>query len=142
MLAYSAAHPEASSHNDGSVRLDIDNQFQPDVYLRLVRGEAPSLLDSRLLDGAPELVVEVAVSSVSRDLHAKKNVYRRTGVREYVFWRVLDRALDWFELTDGEYVLREPDKAGIIESRTFPGLRLNVTALLQGDAAAVLAALR
>jgi Uma2 family endonuclease len=141
LLAYSAAHPEASSHNDGSVRLDIDNQFQPDVMLRRV-GKETTASDKEILDGAPELVAEIALSSVSRDLYAKKHVYRRTGVREYIVWRVLDREVDWFELRDGDFVARQPDSAGIIESRVFPGLRLNVTALLAGDVAAVLKALR
>ncbi len=42
--------------------------------------------------GAPELVVEVAASSASYDLHSTFHVYvyRRNGVREYVVWRVLD----------------------------------------------------
>ena len=64
------------------------------------------------------------------------------GVREYVVWRVIDRAIDWFELRDGAYVLREPDEAGIIESVQFPGLRLSVPSMLTGNASGVLAALR
>ncbi len=40
--------------------------------------------------GAPELVVEVASSRASYDLHSTFHVYRRNGVREYVVWRVLD----------------------------------------------------
>ena len=85
-----------------------------------------------MLDGAPEFVIDAA-SSVSRDLFAKKNVYRRNGAREDVVWRGLDRALDWFELQDGEDVKREPDAAGYLESVQFPGLRLNVIRLLAGD---------
>jgi Uma2 family endonuclease len=63
-------------------------------------------------------------------------------VPEYVVWRVRDGELDWFELVDGEYVLRQPDEAGIIESRQFPGLRLDVPALLADDLARVLSAVR
>ena len=72
-------------------------------------------------------------------MFSKKHVYRRNGVREYIVWRVRDGEVDWFELTDGEYVLREPDAAGVIESVQFPGLKLNVPALLEGDLKAVLA---
>ncbi len=60
---------------------------------------------------------------------------------EYVVWRVLDGAIDWFEPRDGTYVAREPDEHGIVESTRFPGLRLHVPGLLAGDAAGVLAAL-
>ena len=142
-LGVFAAHTSGVSvHTDGSVRLDIDNEYQPDAFLWRVEGGTAHPGDRGLLDGAPEFVVEVAASSVSRDLFAKKNVYRRAGVREYIVWRVRDEALDWFELRDGDYILRQPDETGIIESVQFPGLRLNVPALLSGDLAAVLAEVR
>lgn len=139
---YAAIHPECSVHTDGSVRLDADNEFQPDVFLWRPGAGTASEGERGLLDGPPDLVVEVASSSVSRDLFAKKHVYRRGGVREYIVWRVRDEAVDWFELRDGEYVVRQPDPGGHIESSEFHGLRLDVTALLRGDFAAVLAALR
>jgi hypothetical protein len=63
-------------------------------------------------------------------------------VREYVVWRVLDEAIDWFRLRDGEYVLVAPDADGIVASEQFPGLRLHVPSLLAGDLATVLAQLR
>ena len=129
---YALQHPAVSFHSDGSVRLDVDNQFQPDVFLWKLDEGTARRGEKNLLDVAPELVVEYAASSVSRDLYTKKHVYRRTGVREYIVLRVLDRALDWFELTDGDYVAREPDAAGYIESSQFPGLRLNIPALLDG----------
>jgi Uma2 family endonuclease len=44
-----------------------------------------------------------AASSVSYDLHDKLRVYRRNEVREYVVWRVQDRAIDWFALRDDRY---------------------------------------
>ena len=82
-----------------------------------------------------------AASSASYDLHDKRRAYQRNGVREYVVWRVLDGAIDWFRLENGEYVRVDPDPDGIIESREFPGLRLNVPRMLAADLAAVLAAL-
>lgn len=94
------------------------------------------------LEGAPELVVEVAASSASYDLHDKLRAYQRAGVQEYIVWRTLDNALDWFELSNGAYVRREPDAQGIIESRIFPGLRLDIIKLLAGDAAGVLTTLQ
>jgi hypothetical protein len=42
---------------------------------------------------------------------------------------------------EGAYGHREPDPAGIIESVQFPGLRLDVPAMLAGDLAKVAAAL-
>ncbi len=68
-------------------------------------------------------------------------VYVGGRVRKYVVWRVLDRAIDWFRLQDGAYVLVEADADGLIESEQFPGLRLHVASMLAGDLAAVIAML-
>ena len=46
------------------------------------------------MEGAPQLIVEVAVSSASHDLHDKLQLYERAGVPEYVAWRVVDKAID------------------------------------------------
>ncbi len=129
-------HPGVEMFPGVTVRLDADNEVQPDVaVLRLRPGEA----DERgYVDRAPELVVEIAGSTVSYDLHDKMNVYRRTGVQEYIVWRVYDGAIDWFELKDGRYARIEPDEHGVIESRVFPGLRLAVGKMLAGDLAGVL----
>jgi Uma2 family endonuclease len=140
LSAYASKHPGLQASAESTIRLDADNEFQPDLHLRKAEGGTTRLADG-YLEGPPELVVEVAASSVSRDLHSKKNVYRRAGVREYVVLRLLDAELDWFELQGGEYVRREPDAAGIIESAQFPGLRLDVPALLAGDLPRLLAAL-
>ena len=94
--------------------------------------------DDGYLQGAPELIVEVAVSSASIDLHDKLRAYRRNGVQEYVVWRTQEQRIDWFELTDGDYRPLPADAAGVVRSRVFPGLRLAVPALLDGDLAAAL----
>ncbi len=127
-------------HN-ATVRLGNSSELQPDICLRRTEGGGSTHGADGYLSGPPELVVEVAASSVSRDLHSKKNVYCRAGVREYIVLRLLDGELDWFELRDGQYVRREPDASGIIESSQFPGLRLDVPALLDGDLPRLLAAL-
>jgi Uma2 family endonuclease len=123
-----------------SVLLDDQNEPIPDAMLyRLAPGRID---DDGYVTGAPELIVEIANTSHSRDLHQKKRAYERNGVREYIVWRTRNDAIDWFELRDGAYVQRQPDERGIIESATFPGLRLDVAAMARLDRKAVLAALR
>ena len=56
-------------------------------------------------------------------------------------WQVVERQIDWFVLTDGEYRPLPMPPSGMLESRVFPGLRMAVDALLQGDIARVLAEL-
>ncbi len=139
--AYEQLHPgEAEAMSGASVFLDNKNEPIPDVMLyRLVPGP---FTEDGYLAGAPELVVEIAASSKSRDLHQKKRAYERNGVHEYIVWRTLDGAIDWFQLRDGRYERREPGAEGIIASEVFPGLRLDVAAMLAGDRAKALAALR
>lgn len=137
---YEASTPGVSGGDNCTVRLDMDNEPQPDALLMLepaFGGQAGTDEDD-YISGAPELVVEVAASSVSYDLHSKLHAYRRNGVREYVVWRVLDGAVDWFVLRGAEYVRQEPDESGVSRSEVFPGLWLRPEALLRGDLAAVL----
>jgi Uma2 family endonuclease len=142
LATYEERHPGCLSGHDGTVILDGESEVQPDAYLYREEPGGPRIGDDGYLHGGPQLVVEVAASTVSRDLHDKFDAYRRNGVREYIVWRVLDRAIDFFELVDGEYVRRQPDPEGVIESKTFPGLRFDVETMLAGDRSGALAALR
>jgi Uma2 family endonuclease len=127
-----------------TVRLDDDNEPQPDVVLLIQPecGGQVTLSDDDYVEGAPELVAEVAASTVSIDLGAKKTAYERNGVQEYIVWRVLDQQIDWFCLENGQYVDLLPDDDGITRSRVFPGLWLDRTALLSGDMQQVLVVLQ
>lgn len=141
---YGAFTPRVHALDNATVRLDQDNEPQPDALLRMdaEAGGRSRISTDDYVEGAPELVAEVAASSASYDLHAKLNVYRRNGVQEYIVWRPLDRVLDWFVLRGGEYAPLVPNAEGVMESERFPGLRLPVAALLAGDVAAVLTELR
>ena len=143
-LVYTAYTPGIRGHDNATVRLDLDNEPQPDVllYIEEEAGGQSRVSDDGYLEGAPELVVEVAASSASIDMHDKLRVYRRNGVREYVVWRTHEQRIDWFELSDGEYRPLPPDDDGVIHSRVFPGLRLDAGALLRGDLAGALSTLR
>jgi Uma2 family endonuclease len=144
LAAYAAATPGTGLGDNATVRLDMDNEVQPDALLRLEPAAGGSSRVGRqgYVEGAPELVVEIASSSVAIDLHDKLRVYRRTGVREYIVWRVQDEQVDWFVLSSGDTERLSPDTNGLVCSRVFPGLCLNVPALLRGDLAAVLADLQ
>jgi Uma2 family endonuclease len=138
---YQTCHPESQMDDNVTVILDADNEVQPDVCLWREEPTGPRLNSNGYIEGAPQLIVEVAVSSASYDLHDKLRAYRRNGVREYLVWRVDDSAIDWFRLRDGAFERIEPDANGIIESTTFPGLRLSVSNMLEGKLAEVLAQL-
>jgi Uma2 family endonuclease len=138
---YEAATPAVLGGNNTSTRLDQLNEFQPDLLLMIepVRGGQASISEDDFVEGAPEWVGEIAASTVSIDLHAKLEVYHRTGVREYVVWRVQDGEIDWFIRRGQQFQCMTADSAGILRSKVFPGLWLDVPALLRGDLATVLA---
>ena len=132
---YARATPGVSLGLNASIRLDGKNEYQPDALLRI---ESGSLSHSKvgpdgLLEGGPEFVAEIAVSSAAYDLHEKKAVYQRCLVPEYFVWQVVDSQIHWFALEQGDYVELKPRSDGVIRSRTFPGLWLDVRALLAGD---------
>lgn len=139
LATYVAFTPGTEGGNDGSLKLDMKNEPQPDGYL-IVKPEFGGQVrfdDKGYIVGAPVLIGEVSASSASYDLHQKKQAYRRNQVREYIVWRVLERAVDWFVL-DGQDYVPLPCENGIYRSRVFPGLWLDVQALIDGRLADVL----
>jgi Uma2 family endonuclease len=139
---YSALTPGVKLYDNPTVRLDADNEPQPDVVLRLEQDGRSWISEDDYIEGAPELIVEVAASSASYDLHDKLRVYRRNGVQEYIVWRTYSQQMDWFYLEAGEYKSLTADQSGIFRSQRFPGLWLVGDRLLSGDMAAVLQVLQ
>jgi Uma2 family endonuclease len=136
---YRVHTPGVRAGGNGSIRLDDKNEPQPDAILNIQpdSGGQARISEDDYLEGPPELVAEISASSVSFDLHTKKRVYERCGIKEYIVWRVVDQAIDWFILRNGRYELLTVKPEGYIESETFPGLRLAPAAMIGGDMSAV-----
>ncbi len=139
LATYYAATPGTDFCDNGSVRVDEDNMPQPDGDLRIEEQcDGQSYIDDDdYLQNVPELVIEIASSTASYDLHDKLDMYLLHGAKEYLVWRVLDKQIDWFVSQAGTYVRLQPDANGIMASTIFPGLRLAVNALLVGELATV-----
>ena len=141
---YKAGTPGVGAGDNATVRLDVDNEPQPDLllFVRPTHGGRVEIDADGYINGAPELVAEVSASSASIDLGKKLAAYRRNEVLEYLVVRVYDDAIDWFVFDRGQFVPLDPDPAdGLLKSRAFPGLWLDGPALLRRDLAAVLAGL-
>lgn len=132
---YFSRTPGIDPGDNSTLRLDDDNEPQPDLLLRLPEsaGGKSKIATDGYLEGPVEFIAEIAASSVSIDLHAKLNAYRRNGVREYLVWRTEDGAVDFFVLRNGKYEQFQPDANGLLKSELFPGLWLDPQALLRGD---------
>ena len=133
-------HPEVQLNGQVTIILDGRNEPEPDAVLYLKpEADGQSRLDDKdYIVGAPELVVEISASSASIDLGAKMTAYARNGVREYIVWQTFDDVITWFALRDGDFVPIRPDALGVIHSTVFPGLALDVGAMLAGDMKKVL----
>ncbi|GEA26113.1 hypothetical protein MiAbW_00659 [Microcystis aeruginosa NIES-4325] len=142
LALYKAATPGVRLGDNATVRLDIDNEPQPDALLRIDKGGQSTISQDDYVEGAPELIVEIAASSASYDVHQKLNVYRRNQLQEYLVWRFYEQEIDWFRLQAGEYIKLEPHSDGIMRSQIFPGLWLDKNALLMGDLGKVLVILQ
>lgn len=141
---YCAATPGVVGSNNATVRLDLENEPQPDVLLRLkpeVGGQV-RVTEDDYLEGAPELIVEIAASSASYDLYDKRRAYARNGVPEYLVVQTYEKQVDWFVLHEGRYEPQQPDENGVLRGEIFPGLWLQPAALWTADLATILAVLQ
>jgi Uma2 family endonuclease len=116
----------------------LDDAPQPDVHLRIDTEDGASWVEDRYLHGAPELIVESCVSSTSYDLHQKKDLYAAAGVKEYLAVLLETAEVRWHRLVGDSYQTVPCPPDGIIRSVVFPGLWLNVAALLANDLRALL----
>ncbi|MFM7449145.1 MAG: Uma2 family endonuclease [Leptolyngbyaceae cyanobacterium] len=141
---YKVATPGVMLGDNSTVRLDAENEPQPDALLRIdqAKGGQSQISADDYIEGAPELIVEIAASSASYDLHDKLRAYRRNRVREYLVWLTQEQQFRWYVLQEGDYIQQQPNPQGILRSQVFPGLQLAVAALLAGDMQRVLAVLQ
>jgi Uma2 family endonuclease len=144
LVYYASKTPGLGGFADNTtVRLDNDNEPQPDLLLLLPArlGGRAKVDEDDYISGPPTLVCEVAASTVSIDLNHKKSAYRRNGVQEYIVWRTEDSAIDWFSLQGGDFISLPPESDGTLRSHVFPGLWLNPASLIAADLPVVFALL-
>lgn len=140
LFGYKLATPGLRLADNTSVRLDFDNEVQPDAILFLdskYGGQCRASVEGFVV-GSPELVIEVASSTVSFDMNTKLRVYRRNGVQEYLVLLAQEERAVWHVLVEGEYRTLEADDQGILRSQVFPGLWLHPEHFWAGDLAGLM----
>src|SRR2546421_914423 len=100
LSVYVSETPGVKCFDNSTVRLDLDNEPQPDLVLMKLpaKGGQARISEDDFIEGAPELAVEIAASSRAYDLHPKKAAYRRNGIREYLVWITDEQRFVWWEL--------------------------------------------
>jgi Uma2 family endonuclease len=137
---YAARTRHCRVSSNATIRV-LGDAPQPDLYLRIDESAGgKSRLVGKYVHGAPELVLEVCLSSAAYDLHEKKDLYLQAGIPEFITILLHEQEVRWHRLEGDAYVLLKEEN-GVIRSKEFPGLWLNTTALLKGDSAAMIATL-
>jgi Uma2 family endonuclease len=130
---YQMSTPGTAGYDNTSNLMGPEAEPQPDICLLISppAGGQTSDKDDWIV-GAPELIVEVASSTESIDLHGKKADYEKCSVREYVVVVLRQKRVFWFCTRDDSFVELSPGADGIFRSQVFPGLWLDPIALLAG----------
>lgn len=130
LAAYVGSTPGVECGDNTTILLGEEGEPQPDAYLRILPeyGGQSGTTDDDYVDGAPELIVEIAFSSRSIDLHGKKDDYTRYGVQEYLVLCLRESVLRWFDLQANDE--RSIGADGVVRASSFPGLWIHAEALL------------
>src|SRR6266542_915332 len=144
-FVYAAQTPGVVS--SGSVTTILPSQatsLEPDAVLRTLptHGGNSTIGTDNFVHWVPELLAEISFTSGSRDFGKKYDAYLADGVPEYLVWRTAEKEVHWFALKRKKYVALKPHADGTLRSEVFPGLWLDVPALLGGNMARVLATLQ
>jgi Uma2 family endonuclease len=142
MDIYNAHTPGTDGAGNATIQLDDTSEVQPDQHLRISDGySGQSTLNSDgYLEGAPELVAEVSLTTLSHDLTTKKKLYADQGVLEYVVVDLANERLYWFDLPQDQELPLDADE--VLRSRVFPGFWLDAQALFRGDRLRLMATLQ
>lgn len=142
LVIYAASKPGLEAGNNATWIM-LESSPQPDAHLRrLPEFGGTSKIADNLLNGTPELTVEICVTSREVDFGPKLALYQRAGVREYITLETLIPRVQWRVLDNGSYRNIDADTEGILRSEVFPGLWLDTKALWRRDSAALLATLQ
>jgi Uma2 family endonuclease len=141
---YATATPGTEFTANSTVRLDDENEPQPDSFLFILPefGGTARVSADDYVEGTLGLIVQISATTTRLDLGPRLQAYARAGVREYIVWRTQLGVIDWFALRQGQYAPLTPNALGIIRSDVFPGLWLNVPAALRREMAPILATLQ
>jgi Uma2 family endonuclease len=130
---YQLATPGVELLDNTTTILGEESEPQPDLELRVVfdhGGQSRETADD-YVQGAPEFLAEISHSTRSIDMHQKRDDYERAGVLEYVVLCVEEQEVYWWHFPSGRRI--KPDRQGIARSRVFPGLWIDVPALMSRD---------
>ena len=117
--------PPADVSHDFVIALSLDERilFAPDLSIVLRGGE--HIIGDRMIEGAPDIVVEILSSDRNRDLVRKRQLYAASGIPEYWIFDYRDNSAMLLELRDGEYAERAVlGPSDTLTTPLLPGLEI------------------
>lgn len=114
----------------GSIRLDMYSEPQPDLYL--LRPVADFYTSRHAGPSDIFLIIEVADSSLEYDQDAKLLLYAQTGIPEYWISDIAgERVIAYSDLQDGTYrTVREFRRGEVLAPRLLPDCSIPIEILL------------
>jgi len=142
LATYESGTPGVELSDNATVILSEESEPQPDLALRILTecGGRSRVNADEYYEGPPELLAEIAHSSRAIDMNQKRDDYAQAGVLEYLVLCVEEREVHWSHFPSRRMI--RPDRAGVARSRVFPGLWIDVAALLERDGSRLVAAVQ
>ena len=129
LIRYVADHldefddPPADLFHDVIVALSLERRILLSPDLAIVLRGSPATVNDRMVEGAPDIVVEILSTDRSRDLVRKRQLYAEAGVKEYWIFDPRSDTTTLLDLRGGEYVERAVlDANATLTTPLLPGL--------------------
>ncbi len=100
--------------------------YQPDIIF--ISKERLHIIGEKKIEGAPDLVIEILSESTAYyDLRHKKNVYEKTGVKEYWIVDPIEKSIEVYENTPkGFRLFMRIVEKGTISSKLLEGFSVEL----------------
>lgn len=117
--------PPAILLPDVIVALSLERRILLAPDIAIVLREREDIIGDRMVEGAPDIVVEILSADRNRDLVRKRQLYAEAGVREYWIFDPRNDTATLLELRGGEYAERAVlDAAATLTTPLLPGLAI------------------
>ncbi len=117
--------PPAEIYHDVVVALPsaLPRLFVPD--LTIILRDSTAVVGDRMVEGTPDIVIEILSTNRSRDLVRKRQVYAEAGIPEYWLLDQRDQTARQLELLDGRYAERATlTRDDTLTTPLLPGLAI------------------
>ena len=124
--------PPAELFLDFIVALSLESQILLAPDLSLVLRERLELVGDRMVDGCPDIAIEILSSDRSRDLVRKRQLYAEAGVPEYWIFDPVGDTVTLLELRAREYIERAVLGADdTLTTPLLPGLEIPLADIMR-----------